>query len=59
MLMELLKDMESTYGQMEVLIKVISSMEFGMATAFGRTIKKSIKETIEWTKKKDLECTNG
>jgi hypothetical protein len=57
--MELLKDTENICGQMVVLIKVTLSTESDMDMEFGRTIKKFIKEIIEWIKNKDLECISG
>jgi hypothetical protein len=57
--MESLKVMESINGQMEAPIKVILSMESGMAMEFGRMTNKFTKEIIEWIRNKDLECTNG
>lgn len=39
------KDMESITGRMAVCIREILSKELGMGMVFGKTLKKSIKET--------------
>ncbi len=54
-------DMVNIFGQMEVHIKVILSMELDTDMVFGRIkIKvKYILDVIEWIKNKVLEYTNG
>lgn len=54
-------DTENTFGQMEALIRVILSMELGMAMEYGQ-IKNKLKYflvAIGWIKNRVLESMNG
>lgn len=60
--MGFLKDMENIVGRIQVFTKVILSKDFEMDMVFGNFRKKKIKnieDIIVWTRKVDMESTNG
>lgn len=51
--------MGNIFGLITVCIRGISSRESGMAMASGRIKTKFIRDTIGWTRRRDLESTRG
>ena len=51
--------MVNIFGKMAAYTKVISSKVSGMAMEFGKINMSNIKDIIDQTKRKDLECIYG